>query len=77
MSTAALPSSHDVVAFGDEIADALKIKIGKRFAEIHHKFRDRCAALLWLMHWVVKEENIGRGQFVYDFLGSKDFPKIP
>ena len=64
MSTATLPSSHDVIAFGDEIADTLEIKIGKRFAEIRHKFRDRCTAILWLMHWVVKE-YIGCGQFVY------------
>jgi hypothetical protein len=70
-----LPSSHDVIAFGDESANTFEIEIGKRFAEIGHEFYDRCAAFLWLMHWVVKE-YIGRGQFVYDSWIPRISPKF-
>ena len=76
MGTTTLPSAHDEITFCDEFTYSPEVEIGKGIAKLFHKRQDSSASLLGLMHRVM-DDYVGRCEFIHDFLGSRDFPKIP
>jgi hypothetical protein len=69
---ATLPTTNDVVAFGDEVGGTPEVEVGKRLAEPHDEVPNVLASPTRRMQGIL-EKHIWCGEFVDD-LGS---PRIP